>query len=178
MYLPFRAGGTVFFMPTEVPAGGMMNTRTSMTQGSRKSPPPTLRHKSEFRRVFRSGRRLRDEFVQIIFLKRPRHEDPRKPGGRVGYVIPEAAIKGAVKRNRMRRLLREALRAWWEYIEPGYDIVLQVGKAPRVDHAGYVEMVLLELFIKAELLINDGVQTAKERVESLGKKPKGTEGQL
>ena len=155
-----------------------MNTRTSMKSRVRKSPPPTLRLKSEFRRVFRSGRRLRGEFMQIIIMKRPQREDPGISDGRVGYVIPEKAIKGSVGRNRMRRLLKEALRRWWAHIEPGYDIVLQVGKVPRVDHAEYVEMILLELFIKAELLINDGVRIAEERIESLAKKIKGTEGQL
>lgn len=116
--------------------------------------------------------------MQIIIMKRPQREDPGISDGRVGYVIPEKAIKGSVGRNRMRRLLKEALRRWWAHIEPGYDIVLQVGKVPRVDHAEYVEMILLELFIKAELLINDGVRIAEERIESLAKKIKGTEGQL
>jgi ribonuclease P protein component len=144
-----------------------MNSRMSMKSVSRKSPPPTLRHKSEFRRVFRTGRRLRGEFLQIVYAKSRKPESAGSSGGRVGYVIPEKAIRGAVRRNRARRLLREAVRNWWMHIVPGYDIVIVVGKAPKFDHAGYVEMVLLDLLLKADLLISDGVPIAEERIASL-----------
>ena len=143
----------------------------AMSAERRKSPPPTIKLKSEFRRVFRTGRRVRDDFLQIISaLSDRKTTGGEHDRGRVGYVIPEKAVKGAVRRNRIRRLLREALRKWWGHVLSGWDIVLQVGRFPNHDHAEYVEMVLLGLFMKADLLDDDGVELAKERIESLSKR--------
>ena len=140
-----------------------------MVEGRGNRPPPTLRRKSDFRRIVRTGRRVRHDFLQIAFLPSAAGEksDGDRETGRAGYVIPERIIKGAVRRNRLRRLLREAARHWWSSIRPGHDIVLQVGRSPRFDHAGYAEKIFLELLIKADLLNGEGRSKAEARIRTL-----------
>jgi ribonuclease P protein component len=58
-------------------------------------------------------------FVQLVAA--PAAIDP----GRVGYVIPRRAIPLAVDRNRLRRRLREAVRAARPAIER-LDVILRV----------------------------------------------------
>jgi ribonuclease P protein component len=77
--------------------------------------------------VFRSGARFDGRFLQLIAA--PAHAAP----GRVGYIIARRSIPLAVDRNRLRRRLREAVRA----ARPAactYDMILRVrGPIGRAD---------------------------------------------
>jgi len=57
-----------------------------------------------FEEVFRTGRRSEGEFLQLVSVPAAR------PCGRVGFVIGGKALPRAVDRNRVRRMLRVALR--------------------------------------------------------------------
>jgi ribonuclease P protein component len=94
-------------------------------------------------------------------------EDKAKRAGRVGFVVPERAIKLATRRNRVRRLLKEAVRLWWHGIQPGFDVILSVSESPRHDHAGYVEGVLLQLLIEADLLKPEARSEAERRLSEM-----------
>ena len=50
------------------------------------------------------------------------------PPGRVGYVIGRKAMSRAVDRNRLRRRLRETLRAARPAVE-AYDVIVRVKRA-------------------------------------------------
>ena len=52
----------------------------------------------------------------------------RVPPGRVGYVIGRKAMSRAVDRNRLRRRLRETLRAARPAVE-AYDVIVRVKRA-------------------------------------------------
>lgn len=43
---------------------------------------------------------------------------------RVGFIVSNKINKSAVKRNRIKRLLREAVRANWADVRPGVDLVI------------------------------------------------------
>ncbi|HEY6737092.1 MAG TPA: ribonuclease P protein component [Candidatus Saccharimonadia bacterium] len=49
-----------------------------------------------------------------------------RPASRATVVVSKKIDKRAVVRNRLRRQLVEALRAHWETVRPGYDIVITV----------------------------------------------------
>jgi ribonuclease P protein component len=65
----------------------------------------TLRGHGSFDRVFSRGRRLAGTLVQCVFLL----EVSDHPSLRAGYAVPHKAYH-AVRRNRFRRLMREAYR--------------------------------------------------------------------
>jgi ribonuclease P protein component len=69
--------------------------------------------------VFRSGRRYDAHFLQLIAA--PAARSP----GRVGYVIGRKSIRNAVDRNRLRRRLRESVRAVRPAVE-AFDVILRV----------------------------------------------------
>jgi ribonuclease P protein component len=75
-----------------------------------------------FEAVLRQGRRVEGLYVQLIVAKAP------ETGGRTGYIIGRKVAPRAVDRNRIRRKLREAVRAQAGAID-GHDVVLRVTRA-------------------------------------------------
>ena len=78
-----------------------------------------LRGTGSFDTVFRTGRRIDGRFLQLVAI--PAAHTP----GRVGYVISRKSMPRAVDRNRLRRLLRETVRAARPAIA-AYDVILRV----------------------------------------------------
>lgn len=78
----------------------------------------------EFARVKRSGRPLRNRLLRAHVLV----EGDRPP--RLGLAISRAA-GNAVRRNRIKRLLREAFRLEPGLFPPGTDLVLSVQRSAR-----------------------------------------------
>jgi ribonuclease P protein component len=78
-----------------------------------------LRGAAAFARLFRQGRRIEAEHLQLLAVP------AGGPIGQVGYVIGKQQLKLAVDRNRLKRMLREAVRLR----RPGldrFDIVLRL----------------------------------------------------
>jgi ribonuclease P protein component len=78
-----------------------------------------LRGAAAFTRLFRQGRRIEAEYLQLLAVP------AGGPIGQVGYVIGKQQLKLAVDRNRLKRMLREAVRLR----RPGldrFDIVLRL----------------------------------------------------
>jgi ribonuclease P protein component len=77
--------------------------------------------------LFAEGRRRDGEFLQLLFLP------ARLAPGRAGYAIPKKVLPLAVDRNRIRRVLREAVRAARPPVA-AYDVVLRLKRScPRAD---------------------------------------------
>jgi ribonuclease P protein component len=76
-----------------------------------------VRRSSDFQRVRRQGRRFTHQLVVMHACR------SGLPDIRAGFVASKR-VGSAVKRNRAKRLLREALRANLVQVKPGYDIVL------------------------------------------------------
>lgn len=85
-----------------------------------------MRKPGEFRRVYDQGVRYPSTYF-VAFCLRHRSEEPdalvRLNGPRFGITIPRTVGK-AVVRNKIRRRLRELLRARIDRVRPDCDIVL------------------------------------------------------
>jgi ribonuclease P protein component len=80
-----------------------------------------------FDALFKEGRRRDGNYVQLV-AARAAHRP-----GRLGLVVPKKALPLAVDRNRVRRMLREALRAARPAILE-YDVILRLKRScPRTE---------------------------------------------
>ncbi len=66
-----------------------------------------LKSKKLFGRLFEEGKSLSGFPLKLIFVKT---DQPINTVFQVGVTVPKKNFKGAVKRNRIKRLLREAYR--------------------------------------------------------------------
>ena len=71
--------------------------------------------------MFRTGRRVEGAYLQLIVA-------PAAGVGRTGFVIGRKTLARAVDRNRIRRKLREVLRAQRTTLR-AYDIIVRVKRA-------------------------------------------------
>ncbi len=71
----------------------------------------------EFQRVYSDGKKLCGQWLQVLYL--PNH----LPRSRFGLAVGRRHGK-AVKRNQLKRWIREAVRLQRECLGPGYDVVL------------------------------------------------------
>jgi ribonuclease P protein component len=77
-----------------------------------------LRGPAAFAAVLRRGQRFEGECLQLAAL-------PAAGAGCVGYVIGKKLLSRAVDRNRLKRMLREAVRARRPAVN-AYDLVLRL----------------------------------------------------
>jgi ribonuclease P protein component len=78
-----------------------------------------LSRSGEFERVYREGRSHASRHLVVYAFPRPEDDGDPRLGVSVGR-----KVGGAVDRNRMKRLLREAFWASADELEPGHDFVI------------------------------------------------------
>lgn len=86
-------------MPAAPAAGGAAKLRRAESRARR------LTGAGSFETVFRDGTRREGRYVQIVIAPAARSV------GRAGFVVGRKALRRAIDRNRLKRLLREFLRA-------------------------------------------------------------------
>jgi len=77
-----------------------------------------LVHKRDFERVYRDGLRARGATLLIV------GSPNGLPHSRLGLSVGKAIWKGAVERNRVRRIFRESFRLSQHDLPPGLDLIL------------------------------------------------------
>jgi ribonuclease P protein component len=98
-----------------------------MRDSARFSRDRRIRKRSDFLRVQSSGARVTTDHFVLLVAAGP---DPSGPA-RLGLVVTRK-IGGAVARNRIKRVCREAFRTWPDLLPPGTDLVV-IARAPAKD---------------------------------------------
>ena len=109
----------------------------------------SLKLNHEFRRLYNKGRTAAGPYMAIYCRK------TRLPYSRLGLTTGVKLGK-AVKRNRVRRRLREIYRTNEWRLAPGWDIVVVARTKAVFARYGQMERSFLALAAKLELLEQDG----------------------
>ena len=104
-----------------------------------------LSRSGEFERVYREGRSHASRYLVVYAFPRAEDDDDARLGVSVGR-----KLGGAVERNRIKRLLREAFWANAEAVSPGHDFVI-VARPPAGELASAGGEAAIEEALRAVL---------------------------
>lgn len=107
-------------------------------------PSPFRLPHDEYARLFSSGKRFRTGSVDLLIAA------GKMTISRIGIIVPMSSVRKAVKRNRTKRLLREAVRHLLPGLRP-YDMILIARKDLSALTIREVEPELAELCVKAKI---------------------------
>lgn len=104
-----------------------------------------LRHSRDFHRLRQAGQIKRHPMMMFSYA--PNNLDHN----RYGFITPKR-LGNAVKRNRIRRQVREAVRLLHPQLQQGYDIVIIVHNALMGQPFHNMQRILYELCDRAKLV--------------------------
>lgn len=82
-----------------------------------------LRKHADYQLVYKAGRKQFSKQIAYFHALRPAERRSDTPGARVGLTVPKALGK-AVDRNRIKRRMREAVRASLPLLNAPVDVIL------------------------------------------------------
>jgi len=108
-----------------------------------------LRKNADFQRVRRFGQSKTNRFLVLIVL--PNHLNR----SRFGFAVNKR-IGNAVRRNKVKRQMREAARLRYEYIKPGWDILFIARSPIRQTDYHKIEQAMVDLLAQSKLINHSG----------------------
>ena len=106
-----------------------------------------LTKREDFALVYAKGSYIACDGIGLKFLK------TNNPFTRVGFPVGKNYSKKATDRNRVRRLLREAMRTHLPSTKPGYDLVLMIRPQKKLLEFNEAVIILKKLLRGANLFI-------------------------
>ena len=117
---------------------------------------PRLSRSSDFQRIYRQGSSTASRFLVLYSFKRP--DEAGAEGPILGLSVSKK-LGGAVVRNRVKRLLREAFQGCAGHLAKEYDLVviarphlLELVARESAGEKGVVVAAVRELFVRAGVL--------------------------
>jgi len=117
---------------------------------------PRLSRSSDFQRIYRQGSSTASRFLVLYSFKRPAEAGAEGP--RLGLSVSKK-LGGAVVRNRVKRLLREAFQGCAGHLAEEYDLVviarphlLELVAGESAGEKGVVGAAVRELLVRAGVL--------------------------
>lgn len=101
-----------------------------------------LKKEKDFQQVFNKGRFINSDLISVRFLGNSTDDT------RVGFIVSKKVSKKAVLRNRVKRKLREVMRANMEKIKGGFDIII-TAKSIELEE---IDKTLEELLKRSNLI--------------------------
>ncbi|MCX6765398.1 MAG: ribonuclease P protein component [Candidatus Moranbacteria bacterium] len=105
-----------------------------------------LTRKDDFQRVYQKG-----TFFSFGDITLKATENSQKET-RVGFLIEKKTTKKAAKRNKIKRLLREAFSRQLKRIKPGFDVVVFYKGKERIGKFQQVDLAVKKLLEKSGLI--------------------------
>ena len=117
---------------------------------------PRLSRSSDFQRIYRQGSSTASRFLVLYSFRRPAETGAEGP--RLGLSVSKK-LGGAVVRNRVKRLLREAFQGCAGHLAEEYDLVviarphlLELVARESAGEKGVVSAAVRELLVRAGVL--------------------------
>ena len=102
----------------------------------------------EFRKVYKDGRSFKADFVILKIAPN------NKPTNRVGFSISAKSVKRAFRRNRIKRLFREAYRRNKKAMKKGFDAFFIIKRDAKYNFSyKEAERIFLNLSKQAGVLL-------------------------
>lgn len=108
--------------------------------------PQRLALKTELRRLRKEGKIFHSPFFGLLMDKN------NLQTSRFGFIISKKIHKQAVRRNRVRRLLREAVKGLLPQVKPGFDAVFLAKKNILGQELAVLQKEVRAIFQQAGLL--------------------------
>lgn len=104
----------------------------------------TLKKNYEFKNVLTKGKFYKGNYITIYVCKNNKNENV------IGIAVSKKIGK-AVKRNRIKRIIRESYRLQKDFLENNYNIVVIYNKSSKIGDINYkiISEEMKKLFIKA-----------------------------
>lgn len=135
-------------------------SRSGPVRAPRLSPPKQrplrfthrlhLTKSADFDRLYKEGRKI--VFPELVFYYAPQTADTRSRISRFGFCVSRKMGK-AVVRNRVKRIMREAVRLMLPEVAPGYDIAINSRTRCNDLSMPEVQRIIRTALVQASMLL-------------------------
>lgn len=105
-----------------------------------------LKKKKDFERILKQGKGFTEDFLFLKIIKNDFKVS------RVGFIVSKKISKKAVRRNKIKRRLREIAYSYLDKIQPGFDLVFLT--KPGIEKRDFweLEQIVGKIFKKSKIL--------------------------